>query len=283
MEEEEKIELKARQLIQEEIKKYREFLQYQFKHIVWLFGTIFLAGGIVFTYLIGSTKSDITNEFESKKTELIEEINREFLKYEIDKKINETLLKRMEEAVELKANSASTQAIINEKVKNEIEVELSKSKSELDQATREISDKFSSQISIEFEANVNKLANLDSNKLIKSVAIPKGAVLAFNLQVCPAGWLQYKEAEGRVIVGGSRNSVGSLGGSDTHTLSAAELPPHSHTGVISNFEKAPSKILSYQEGYGALVSGQGQTGMAGSGKAFSLMQPYLKLLICVKQ
>ena len=283
MEEEKKIELKARQLIQEEVEKYREFLQLQFKHIVWLFGTIFLAGGIVFTYLIGSTKSEITNEFESKKAALIAEINREFLKYEIDKKINETLQKRMEEAVELKANSVSTQAIINEKVRKEIEVELSRSKAELDKATRIISDKFSSQISSEFEANVNKLTNLDSNKLIKSVAIPKGAVLAFISQSCPAGWVQYTQGEGRVIVGASRNSIGTLGGSETHTLTAAELPPHSHTTFTSNFEKAPSKVIGYQEGYGALISRQGQTGIAGTGKAFSLMQPYIELLMCVKQ
>ena len=71
-------------------------------------------------------------------------------------------------------------------------------------------------------------ADLASGSLIQQV-VPSGAVMAFNLDACPAGWSPLVAAAGRVVVGASEGVTrGSMLGSDTTTLTVDQLPGHVH-------------------------------------------------------
>jgi microcystin-dependent protein len=68
--------------------------------------------------------------------------------------------------------------------------------------------------------------------------IPAGAVMAFDLASCPTGWVAFGPAGGRTIIGvnpggGNGLSARALGatlGDETSTLTADQLPSHTHAG-----------------------------------------------------
>jgi microcystin-dependent protein len=67
--------------------------------------------------------------------------------------------------------------------------------------------------------------------------IPSGAVMAFDLERCPAGWAPFAPAAGRAIIGDNdgRNGLsprphGTVLGEENHVLTADELAPHTHAG-----------------------------------------------------
>ena len=65
--------------------------------------------------------------------------------------------------------------------------------------------------------------------------VPSGAVMAFNLASCPAGWSAFGTAVGRVIVGGG--TIGTIRGtalSNGGTRTITEVPKHSHVIRISD-------------------------------------------------
>lgn len=69
-------------------------------------------------------------------------------------------------------------------------------------------------------------------------------------------------------------TLGKTGGEKTHTLSAAEMPTHTHTGAIA-------AGTGFDNGYGAGV-GTGASGPAGSGNAHNNLQPYQVLNMFIK-
>lgn len=113
--------------------------------------------------------------------------------------------------------------------------------------------------------------------------VPSGAVMAFNLASCPAGWSDYSPANGRQIIGSDATySRGSTGGSASHTLTIAQMPSHTHslsinaggesvvkTSVVGG-SVAPYQYISYT------------TGASGTGQAYSIMDPYVALKYCRK-
>lgn len=136
------------------------------------------------------------------------------------------------------------------------------------------------------------LLNLINKKLDKSALMdliyPVGSVYASRQSTSPASlfggsWLQIKDV---FLLGcGPKHPLGSSGGSETHTLTRAELPnihlgPESGNGFIAQ---------SYSDrGEGSVVSGgspfyyttrASTTEALGSGQAYNNMPPYLAVYI----
>ena len=81
--------------------------------------------------------------------------------------------------------------------------------------------------------------------------------------------------EGRVIVGksssGTFSTVNATGGAETHTLTAAEMPVHSHTMRNAG---TSGGAYGFVDSGSASSSGMLSTGNAGSGAAHNNLQPY---------
>lgn len=139
---------------------------------------------------------------------------------------------------------------------------------------------------------LNLINALGSKKLDKSALMnliyPVGSIYASRQATSPASlfggsWLQIKDV---FLLGcGSRHSLGSFGGNETHTLTRAELPnihlgPESGNGFIAQ---------SYSDrGEGSVVVGgspfyyttsSSTTEALGSGKPYNNMPPYLAVYI----
>jgi hypothetical protein len=139
---------------------------------------------------------------------------------------------------------------------------------------------------------LNLINTLGSKKLDKSalfdMILRPGTIYASRQSTSPASlyggsWLQIKDV---FLLGcGSRHSLGSFGGNETHTLTRAELPnihlgPESGNGFIAQ---------SYSDrGEGSVVVGgspfyyttsSSTTEALGSGKPYNNMPPYLAVYI----
>jgi len=142
--------------------------------------------------------------------------------------------------------------------------------------------------------------------------MPRGAVLAFDLAGCPAGWSPYTPAANRVIIGVSPTLPrGSMVGDSMFTLTLAHLPSHNH-GVDLTSEASGEHSHSFLTssggdaahnrsdisvgnagataiaGFGTSAAGShthrvsGTTGATGSGSAFDNRQESIALLYCRK-
>lgn len=109
-------------------------------------------------------------------------------------------------------------------------------------------------------------------------------------------WTQIKD---RFLIGaGGSYSLGSTGGSTSHTLTVAEMPAHSHSGSItavgnhnhtihdaggtsikSNYTTNGNNLLFTRTTVSFATSGAHTHGVSigsnGSGKAFNIMNPYV--------
>lgn len=62
--------------------------------------------------------------------------------------------------------------------------------------------------------------------------VPAGAVMAFDLAACPAGWAELTTARGRTVIGVTGGLTrGTAVGSNSVALSVAQLPAHTHSGT----------------------------------------------------
>jgi microcystin-dependent protein len=105
---------------------------------------------------------------------------------------------------------------------------------------------------------------------------------------CTAGNFGLPDARGRTPIGAgtgtglTARALGATGGAETHAISAAEMPSHTHSYT------APSNSQPYGDYSSGLpvnvIAGTGgaTTGGAGSGAAMSLMQPFLSLIFIIK-
>jgi len=88
-------------------------------------------------------------------------------------------------------------------------------------------------------------------------------------------WAAY--AEGRVPVGkassGTFDTLNATGGAETHTLSIAEMPAHTHSSHDSNHTRTPDSTDTTSDEYGAYASSN--TGSTGGGGAHNNLQPYI--------
>lgn len=134
---------------------------------------------------------------------------------------------------------------------------------------------------------------------------PAGAVVAFDQEgACPAGWARYDKAASRAIIGAAGDTAGTgddgapltahkhgtAGGQETVTLTADNLPPHTHA----------YNDIFYSEigGTVAVPNNKGSNGSDNDNKGYEInrttlpdqrtaspvriMPPFLALTYCVK-
>jgi microcystin-dependent protein len=90
----------------------------------------------------------------------------------------------------------------------------------------------------------------------------------------PMPWLQVPNLRDRTLIGESfSREMGAVGGNETHTLTVAEIPSHSHeyTPPVANIDiEAPGAPDILAAGMGLPT----QTGVEGGGEAHNNMPPY---------
>lgn len=133
--------------------------------------------------------------------------------------------------------------------------------------------------------------------------VPAGAVMAFDLDACPAGWTALASAKGRAIVGTTTGLArGALVGNDSLALSTAQIPAHSHKITDPGHAHSPPGTNFIIAGGGnpsvkiatdggsfnpAATTANATTGItgtdaAGGGEPFDNRQASLALLYCKK-
>lgn len=145
-----------------------------------------------------------------------------------------------------------------------------------------------------------------------SVAVPSGAVMAFDLISCPSGWSPLATAAGRVVVGAGTyaanadadgtNSettltVSDIGGNSDYALDVSEMPSHAHTATVRAYSgeglnSNPVDNVLGDDGNDRAYSGVAPDELmrdgnvlvenTGGNTAFNTMPPYLALLYCKK-
>lgn len=122
--------------------------------------------------------------------------------------------------------------------------------------------------------------------------MPAGAVMAFDLASCPAGWSAYTAANGRNIIGtGTSGTAGAVnhvrgdattgvGGEEKHTQLISEMPNHDHS---LNWRNLTAGGASYTFPVVEKdLNNPTVTGTKGGGSPFNVMDPYIALLYCKK-
>lgn len=136
--------------------------------------------------------------------------------------------------------------------------------------------------------SAQELTELNERVERAGVAVPRGAVMAFNLKTCPKGWHPFGVAAGRVVVGTGAGagltvrSLGDSGGEEQHMLTVEEMPSHSHGGNVS---LGGHSYEHHQYGNGRLPGESWQSGTMATGgnRPHNNMQPYIALLYCEKE
>ena len=149
--------------------------------------------------------------------------------------------------------------------------------------------------------SANSIYVSDANGNLPMVA-PSGMITMFDTS-CPSGWTRVTGLDGKFLVGGASYNA-SEGGSNTTTISVAQLPAHAHTGsaiTLSGLAK-PMRWPTYQAQASSNHSGAsnfnglgnneaytyapsasaGATGSAGSGAAIDNRPEYALIVICKK-
>lgn len=152
-----------------------------------------------------------------------------------------------------------------------------------------------------FDLTGNKTANITNQFL------PKGAIIMWSGSIAsiPAGYVlcdgraaingvTIPNLQGRFIVGyssssGDYHTIGSTGGEEKHTLTAAEMPQHRHGIVGEAGEKSGTGTavayvsrINDTAGSGAMVTGRYETSTAGSSNEHENRPPYYVLAFLIK-
>lgn len=124
--------------------------------------------------------------------------------------------------------------------------------------------------------------------------VPRGAVMAFNLDACPTGWVRFAPANGRGIIGignsgepgAIAHTLGQVGGEEKHVQTVAELANHTHSfndntlGGSNSKDADAGRTDTNWDGYNKTVANN--TSNIGGNAAFNVMDPYIALLYCRK-
>ncbi|CAN7647698.1 hypothetical protein ASC89_20705 [Devosia sp. Root413D1] len=174
-----------------------------------------------------------------------------------------------------------------------------------DKDLQELQQKYDA-LKAETERNTGAIGTLgnttfDLEHLLRD-AVPGGAVMAFDLEQCPAGWGRFEPAVARRIVGAgeadgvddrganlSSYVLGQTGGAEATTLSVDQLPPHSFSiSVVQdtsnnyfNGDYAMTKVVGTPPAppNGTLI----KSDTIGNGAPVSVRDPFVALTYCVKE
>ena len=190
---------------------------------------------------------------------------------------------------------ASADALID--CLNRIQVELDRMKEDLH---------FIENRSEKLFFEVLRKSELPSGVQIDNVALPRGAVVAFDRASCPDGWVPFRDADGRMILGAMDNGDPDFvwhekGGEKNVTLSLSQMPRHRHHIFSNNNSRGPgglsagSAVQSVGTGgnlgqheyamRGTSTPGEPDVGVAseaGGSEPHNNMPPYIALYFCKK-
>lgn len=119
----------------------------------------------------------------------------------------------------------------------------------------------------------------------------RGMIIPFAGTVVPWGWnicdgsLGTPDLRGRFIIGVSESHIyGETGGTETHTITASEMPNHSHTMIYAQGtpllgRQGPSSLVSTGS---SSTSGNNSTGTAGGSVAMNIMPPFYSMSYIMK-
>jgi len=153
----------------------------------------------------------------------------------------------------------------------------------------------SSNLTVGEELTVSGNATVSSNLTVGGTSLvdliyPLGAIYITTSAVSPSSiwagttWVAY--GEGRTMIGHGagagltdRPTVEATGGAETHTLTKAEIPPHTHSEVRHNDHKTtsvtqPGLNIYDATGYQTVDTGDGSADGL-QGQAHNNMQPYI--------
>jgi len=135
--------------------------------------------------------------------------------------------------------------------------------------------------------------------------VPPGAVMAFNLASCPAGWAPLAGATGRTIIGVnaaggnglSARALGATFGEENHQQTVSEMPSHAHGLIMNLHTPGPCGLWTVNWALPSLTDcsstsnppprgGGLQNALtvqnSGGSVPLNVMQPSLALLYCQK-
>lgn len=127
--------------------------------------------------------------------------------------------------------------------------------------------------------NADSLSGFNITALLQAI-YPVGSVFVSGQATMPAivsGIGTWTALEGRVIVGkaaaGTFNTVNATGGTETHTLTTAEMPSHNHN-AIGNTATTPAGNSLQDKANGNNTGNGYPTSSTGGGAAHNNLQPY---------
>ncbi|WP_324133587.1 hypothetical protein [Bosea sp. (in: a-proteobacteria)] len=117
---------------------------------------------------------------------------------------------------------------------------------------------------------------LTGGGLIKAIggetALPLDTIIAIREKDCPGPrWRVVEAAKGRTLLGSGKGAntkdrqSGDQGGREEHTLTVAELPPHSHAGVSDTAELMSPLTVTFAQFTGNVTVGGPVSGAFGGG------------------
>lgn len=149
----------------------------------------------------------------------------------------------------------------------------------------------------DLEASLKSLNSVLEQGLSQST--PSKAIMAFDDDQCPTGWVPYQAAEGRFILGANtahpwNHPTQGGGGAETHTMTEAELFPHTHGPgwanthwiYTTNGSAWGNRAIASAKQSGWFLENLNEgskTSSTGQGQAFSIMPPFKALTYCKKQ
>jgi len=148
----------------------------------------------------------------------------------------------------------------------------------------DVPDKGVARTNLELLTNIDYLDGLW--RLMKLRDYPVGSLYITTVDHSPASYFGFgswdRYASGRAIVGvdvndADFNTVGKTGGSKNHSLDISEIPPHSHSIIVT---RSTSNDFDTTGGKsGGVAPRDSTTGLAGGGQPHNNLQPYITVYI----